>query len=654
MHINSAASIPLVLHDPFFSIWSSSDHLYDADPVHWSGARHKIRGYLMVDDRVYCFLGNREFHETISQKSVDITATSTEYTFENSSLQFRCRFTSPLIPDDLFLLSRPCTYLDFHVDRKTAKHVSVHLVLSADLVRQSKDPVVGFAGQTNLDGETFSYCSMGRAAQQPLGSSGDKVTIDWGYLYAACKQKNADIRFDAQNEQITIDIPLGEDCDRADLILAYDDLLSINYFGQWHKGYWTHICPDILHAIASAFSDKSEVLHKAALLDEEVHNKAMSIGGEDYAFLCNMSFRHTLAAHKLIRDDEGNIIYLSKENDSNGCIGTTDISYPSIPLFLLYNTELAKGMLRPIFRFADCDVWSFDYAPHDVGRYPYAWGQVYGMNRELRNRVYIGNTLNVYPPFYLYPADSGIYDERYQMPVEECGNMLIMTAAVCLHDGNADFARPHWHLLSQWKEYLLKYGADPGDQLCTDDFAGHLSHNVNLSAKAIMGIEAYSKLCGLMGYTSDADKYHLIAKNMASDWEKRACAGDHYSLAFGNPDSWSLKYNLIWDKIWKTGLFSDTVYQKELSYYERQVNEFGVPLDNRADYTKSDWILWCIAMSDNAQQRNTLLAPVAHYLRTTSTRVPFSDWYDSKTGKYVYFIARSVQGGIFMPIYASK
>lgn len=652
MNIQSAASIPLITHDPYFSIWSSADCLYDADPVHWSGARQRLRGYLTVDGRVYCFLGDREFHEVIPQRGVDVTATATQYFFEGAGLRLRCRFVSPLIPDDLFLLSRPCTYLDFQADCGPGSHAWVHLILSADLVRQNKDPVIGFTGRTNLAGQTFSYGAMGRAAQQPLGPSGDRVTADWGYLYAASQQPGARIRFDPSGEQITVALPLDPDTGRAGLILAYDDLVSVNYFGQWRKGEWTRTCPSILDAIAAAFSDRTETLRRAAALDAEIHSRAMSAGGEDYAFLCDMSFRHTLAAHKLVRDEDGSILYLSKENDSNGCIGTTDISYPSVPLFLRYNTELVKGMLRPIFRFAGCGAWPFDYAPHDVGRYPYAWGQVYGLDRALRGSAYLGNTGCVYPPFYLYPADSGIYDERYQMPVEECGNMLIMTAAVCLHDGDAGFARPYWRLLSKWNGYLLAFGADPGEQLCTDDFAGHLSHNVNLSAKAIIGIEAYSKLCGLMGDRAGGEKYHRIAKEMARDWEKRALAGDHYSLAFGVPDSWSLKYNLVWDKLWKSGLFSDAVYQRELAWYAGHSNEFGVPLDNRADYTKSDWLLWCAAMADDPQQRQALIAPVAHYLRATSTRVPFSDWYDTVTGKYVHFIARSVQGGIFMPVYA--
>ena len=646
MKVTRAASIPLIMHDPYFSIWSSSDHLYDADTVHWTGKRQQIRGYLTVDKTVYCFMGDKEFHQILPQISLDVTATATTYTFENDKVRLCCRFTSPLILSDPLLVSRPCTYIDFMVEKKNADNVKLDFIVSADLVRQEKDEVAGFAGTFKQD---FSYASMGRMRQQPLGSSGDHTTIDWGYVYLAGNDKST-ITYDAANEAIR--------CQAADLngqttlILAYDDLASINYFGEWRKAYWTTRYKTILEAISAAFADQKKVCRQASEIDCEIEAKAKKIGGDEYAFLCAMSYRNAIAAHKLITDEDKNLIFLSKENDSNGCIGTVDVSYPSVPLFMLYNTEYVKGMLRPIFRFADCDVWTYDFAPHDVGRYPYAWGQVYGRSDEENKRFRSENQF-VYPPYYMYPSGSNVYGLRDQMPVEECGNMLIMTAMVCRMEKNASFALPYMETLKTWREYLIRYGADPGEQLCTDDFAGHLSHNTNLSVKAIMGIEGYAQIAALAGEKDEAKKYHKIAADMASDWEKRAKADDHYQLVFGEgkKDTWSLKYNLVWDKLWKSGLFSDEVYEKELAYYKKKANRYGTPLDSRAVYTKSDWILWCAAMDDNTA---ALIQPVAAYLKETTTRVPFSDWYQTDSGRYCYFIARSVQGGIFMPMLAEQ
>lgn len=645
MKVTRAASIPLVTHDPYFSIWSSSDHLYDADTVHWTGKRQQIRGYLTVDKTVYCFMGDKEFHQILPQISLDVTATATTYTFENDKVRLCCRFTSPLILSDPLLVSRPCTYIDFMVEKKNADNVKLDFIVSADLVRQEKDEVAGFAGTFKQD---FSYASMGRMRQQPLGSSGDHTTIDWGYVYLAGNDKST-ITYDAANEAIR--------CQAADLngqttlILAYDDLASINYFGEWRKAYWTTRYKTILEAISAAFADQKKVCKQASEIDCEIEAKAKKIGGDEYSFLCAMSYRHAIAAHKLITDEDKNLIFLSKENDSNGCIGTVDVSYPSVPLFMLYNTEYVKGMLRPIFRFVDCDVWTYDFAPHDVGRYPYAWGQVYGRSDE-ENRRFRSENQFVYPPYYMYPSGSKVYGLRDQMPVEECGNMLIMTAMVCRMEQNVSFALPYMETLKKWREYLIRYGADPGEQLCTDDFAGHLSHNTNLSVKAIMGIEGYAQIAALAGEKDEAKKYHKIAVDMASDWEKRAKADDHYQLVFGEgkKDTWSLKYNLIWDKLWKSGLFSDEVYEKELAYYKKKANRYGTPLDSRAAYTKSDWILWCAAMDNTA----ALIQPVAAYLKETTTRVPFSDWYQTDSGRYCYFIARSVQGGIFMPMLAEQ
>lgn len=652
MKIKKAASVPLVLHDPFFSVWSSADHLNDKDTVHWSGVRQKLLGIVEIDKKPYCFMGLAEGCEPIVQTAVDVTATATEFVFEHEKLTLQVRFTSPLLLTDMVLVSRPCTYVDITVIKKTDCDVRLRFEVFRDLVTQQIAQVVGgvYNRPTKGDRGAYRYAFMGRSNQQPLGGSGDRVTIDWGYIYVASQQEKAKLFYDEESGKIGWGWDVSNREETADFVLAYDDILSINYFGQWRRAYWTKVYASIQDAIAAAFLDKEEVLQKAQRFDRELQRKAEEIGGAEYAFICNMAYRQTVAAHKLITDEEGNIIFLSKENDSNGCVGTVDVSYPSVPLFLLFNTEYVKGMLRPIFRFADCDVWEADYAPHDVGRYPYAWGQVYGVKRKHFGSLYPKTAGRVRPPLYTYSAGNDIFEARMQMPVEECGNMLIMMAAVCMLDGSPAFAVPYRQTLEKWVQYLVTYGADPGEQLCTDDFAGHLAHNTNLSVKAIMGIEAYSMLLEQIGDAQGREKYHAIAREMAADWEKRAFAGDHYMLSFGTPDSWSLKYNLVWDKLFGSNLFSQKVYETELTWYENHINTYGTPLDSRKDYTKSDWICWCAAMSKDEMQVKKLIAPIAAYLENSSTRIPFGDWYDSVTGKYEHFIARSVQGGIYMPI----
>ncbi len=649
MNINKTASVPLITHDPYFSVWSPSDHLYDADTEHWSRIPQRMYGNLRVDGETYYFMGNHKDHKVLTQTGMELTATSTICYFENDAVRLSVRFTSPLLLEDPLLVSRPCTYVDFEIEKKKNAEVSLNLELTADLVRYTKGKIIGGSHQAPLpSGGGFRYSYMSKANQRPLGQSGDNITIDWGSLYLSSNQKDTEIRFDSEEECIKSTAGIQAQKQTVSYVIAYDDLLSIYYFGNWKKAYWTEHYPTILEAIAASFEDREVVLKKAEQFDRWLEETAEKSGGKDYAFLCNLSYRQSIAAHKLITDENGEFIFLSKENDSNGCIGTVDVSYPSIPLYLLHNTEYVKGMLRPVFRFSRLPVWEFDFAPHDVGRYPYASGQVYGLKDH--KDEYDGENGNIPPFYHQFPKGCDVYEHHFQMPVEECGNMLVMTAAACLLDKNADFALPYMDILKQWTKYLIEYGTDPGEQLCTDDFAGHLSHNVNLSAKAIVGIEAYAQILRLAGSEKDYETYHEKAKTMAKSWEDRAFDKDHYRLTFDGEGSWSLKYNTIWDKFFKSGLFSDQVYETEIEYYLKKNQKYGVPLDNRKTYTKSDWILWSAALTDDPEKRKQLIEPVAEYQRETRSRIPFSDWYDTKSGKQCGFIARSVQGGIFMPI----
>ena len=319
-------------------------------------------------------------------------------------------------------------------------------------------------------------------------------------------------------------------------------------------------------------------------------------------------------------------------------------------MFLYYAPELVKALLRPIFAFSGLPVWCFDFAPHDVGRYPYATGQIYGLLQHNRELEFTEDAEMIYPFYAAYPDGRRVYDFRTQMPVEESGNLLIMTAAVCCMEKNADFAVPHLPLLEKWVNYLIQYGKDPGEQLCTDDFAGHLNHNINLSAKAIMGIEAWAQIHRLMGNEEEYQKYHHTAKEYAAYWEENAVEEDHTLLAYGRPESWSLKYNTVWDWLFGSGLWEEEIYEQESAYYREKCGTYGVPLDNREDYGKSDWMMWAAAMDMTGQNIEKFSGCILKFLEESPDRVPFSDWYRMETGRQQGFQNRTVQGGIFMPI----
>jgi len=292
-------------------------------------------------------------------------------------------------------------------------------------------------------------------------------------------------------------------------------------------------------------------------------------------------------------------------------------------MFLLFGPSLTKAMIVPIMDYAASPRWKFPFAPHDLGTYPLANGQVYG---------------------------GGERTEENQMPVEETGNMLILLAALAQMEGHAAFAAKYWTVIEKWADYLKAKGFDPGYQLCTDDFAGHLAHNVNLSAKAITGLGAFAKLCDMRGDKARAAEYRNLSKECAARWVKESDDGDHFRLAFDRPNTWSQKYNLVWDRILGLNLFPADALRKEMDFYKKVQNRYGLPLDNRQTYTKLDWTVWTATLTGDRTDFEAILNPVYDFLNETPDRVPMTDWYQTKSGKKEGFQARSVVGGVFIKV----
>lgn len=621
-------SIPLITVDPYFSVWSSADSLYDKYTEHWTGKPNTINGYVIVDGNRYRFMGEG-VEPVIPQINLDVSALVTDYIFKNDSIILNATFFTPLFTDDLYRLSRPASYLRVKYESvdNNFHDVKLEITVSEELCLDEK-------GQSSVNTalivhNNLNLASMGNTKQCILNRSGDDLRIDWGYFYLASDiDSDISIVDDKGEKKILLKKTMSEK-EPVTLIFAYDDVFSLNYFGNNIEALWKKSGKSIREVISEAYFECDIMLQKCIEYSNNIYKDAFEVGGEKYAELLMLSYRQVIAAHKLAIDSDGNNVFISKECFSNGCAATVDVTYPSSPFFILYNTELLKGMLRPIFKFARSEEWIFDFAPHDVGQYPLVTGQVYGKNHEAEGR-------------YL----------EFQMPVEECGNMLIMMANIALKDGNTKFFDENEDLLSLWLNYLLKYGMDPDNQLCTDDFAGHLAHNCNLSLKAIMGIAGYSLVLRMKNDTEKADRLYEEAQNMARQWCKNASNEDgSFRLTFDRSNTFSMKYNMIWDKIWKTNLFPSYVYSSEFYSNKKHINPYGMPLDNRRQYTKSDWLVWTACLAPDKNEFEKFIEPLWDCYNLTPSRVPMTDWYDTVTSLVVGFRHRSVQGGLYIKLF---
>lgn len=650
-------AVPLVACDPYFSIWSPADRLTDADTTHWTGRPHRLASLVRVDGKAFRVMGASPAGvAALPQTGLAVLPTRTIYEFAGAGVALTLTFLTPALPDDLDLLARPVTYVTYEFRATDGKvhEVAAYFDASAELVVNEPEQQVAWAPESS-DG--IAGLKIGSQEQPVLAKHGDDLRIDWGYLHVATAK-------DQQARQALI--PAGPArkafADGAEfpvfkmlmplpareapvaavafppamvtgttvarrLMLAYDDLYSIQYMKQNLRPYWRRNgweAADLLQASAREFD---ALRKRCEQFDAELMADLARVGGEPYARIAALAYRQCFAAGKFVADANGKPISFCKENHSNGCIGTSDVFYPMAPQFLLFGPTLAKSFLVPFMNYAASERWKFPFAPHDLGTYPHANGQRYG---------------------------GGERTEENQMPVEESGNLLLLMGAVAQMEGNADFAGLYWPQLEKWAAYLKDKGFDPENQLCTDDFAGHLAHNVNLSAKAICGLGSFGKLCAMRGDRARAREYAAIAKDFTGRWIREAADGDHTRLAFDKPGTWSQKYNLVWDRILGLDLFPASALRTEMDYYRKIQNPFGLPLDNRKTYTKLDWTIWTATLTQNRPDFEALVAPVHKFLHETPDRSPMTDWYETKSAKKVGFTARPVVGGVYLPLLYQK
>ena len=615
---------------------------------------HNTYGGAYVDMGLYLSM-----LEEAVQKSYTVTATSTYYTFLCGGIDLDVVFTTPQVMSDLVLFSTPISYISYQAksnDKKTHK-VYVYLQTSAEMaVRNTSQGTTTRRKISN----GYEYFYGGNQSQNVLSQTGD--LIDWGYVYAFNDQKpghylklgehDAMLREFASTGTVTSTLKaktstggtyfsiiyndslgvVNANGKRSFAMFGYDDTYSIQYHGANRKGYWANNGKTtITKRFEDLYTNYEDIMESCRGVDRTIYNDGYAVGGTKYAEILVSVYRQTNAAHKLFTDTKGNLMFMSRENNSGGFINTLDVTYPSQPLYWIYSPALAKAMITPVFEYSALGKWNYDFPNHDLGHYPVANGNHYGN-----------------------PADGS----GSTMPVEQSGNMLTLAAIIATQDGDLDYLRKYLTYMTKWANYLVENGKDPANQLCTDDFMGHSARNTNLAAKAIMGVMSYSEILRMLGDEEGAEEYKAKAQDMAAFWKQNAyttSGGKHYLLNFGaDAGTWSTKYNLVWDKIWGWDLMLD-VRTNEMSFYtNNKMKTYGLPLDSRGDLCKSDWQMWVMGFADSQTQRTKLINTLWKYINETNSRVPVSDNHYASGGNQAMFQARSVVGGYWMRVFVEQ
>ncbi len=645
-------AVPLVTFNPFLSVWSEADHLTDDVTRHWTHQPHPLISLIRVDGRASRLMGDEpKSVPAMPQTGLEVTPTRSIYQFQDARVRVTLTFMTPALPDDLDVFSWPLSYITWTVQSADgAPHeVTLYDSTSAALAVNTTDEKVAWGREKS---GVLTLLHAGTEAQPVLGSGGDDHRIDWGRVHAAARSRQAEPVIGCSEALLRAFVQDGEIPAQDDsrmprpareqepalvflfhlgqvkgkpvtrqVIVAYDEIYAVKYFGVNLRPYWRRLGATPATLLRKADKEFSRLEKRCVEFDRELTDDLARAGGVRYARLCALAYRQCAAGCGLAADANQQPLYFTKENTSGGDIATVDVFYPMDPVWILLSPTLAKCSLAPILNYAASWHWKFPNAPHDLGDYPLAPGR----------------------------DDGG-----EEMPVEESGNMLILCDALCQQEGGAAFVAPWWPQLTQWAKYLEQYGLDPENQLCTDDFMGHLAHNANLSVKAILGLAAYGDLCRQRGDEAGAARYAQLAKDDAAHWMRATGDGDHSRLAFDKPGTWSQKYNLVWDRILGLNVFPPEAARAEVAYYEKMLQPYGVPLDSRTNLTKTDWSVWSATLAEKDADFQALISPIYDYLNQTTAREPLADSYVTTDVKSTGFYARPVVGGLFIKLLADR
>ena len=589
-------------------------------------------GASLVDFGIYTIKEQPYLEKVAFQKSVDVQATQTNYNFECGDVELRLNFISPFIATDLVLLSSPFNYISYEIRSLDGKPHDIQIYFEASPYWASNENKRMNKPEYS-EARDIILVKTGNIEQKLL----DPHAAGWGYFCMGGEKKNstvssghaADLQEEfALNGRLVCDTTTSRNSNIAiaqhlgvatrtsgHIMVGVDDIFSISYFGDNLRPYWNRNNDrTIEHVFNDAKINYKEITRQCQKLDYEIMSTARCAGGKEYAELCALAYRQTIAANTLVQGSKNEPLYFNRE------LGNIGVVTSSSPLFLYFNPELVKAFMNPLFEYSESGKWPKVYPAHNLGVYPVVSHQ-----------------------------------DFYDMPVEAAGNMLILTAAITAAEGNGVYADKHWEILTRWNSFLIQNGIDTKDQPSVDTFTEMIPHNTNLSIKAVIGIASYAYMAKRLDKSEMSEKYFAKAREMAAQWEQMSYAGDHYRIAFGAPDSsWSQKYNLVWDKVLDLGIFPDSIYRKELAYYKTKQNKYGLPLDYRNQFANTDWIAWIAAMAGDKDEFREFINPLHLFMNKTTDRVPMADFINTNTITQQGFRASSVVGAYYMKLFEEK
>ncbi|KAK4194579.1 hypothetical protein QBC40DRAFT_319021 [Triangularia verruculosa] len=649
-------AVPLAVRSPYLNAWLQGDSgclLPGAWPRFWTGGIQGWQGYVAVDGVAYNWMGGAPGPGPVDQLSMEYTSTKSIFTFDVAQkVKLTVTFLSPVYPDDMQRQSLQFSYVTVTAKSSDgASHkVQVYMDVSAEWASGDNSQYIDWEFGT---AENLYYLKFWRENQYIFHE--DSEIASWGNWYLSTgfhdgltwqigqdtavrnqfvgnltlsNTQETDFRpvsenwpvfafshdlGDVKNDEIERIFTLGLIQDHViNFARANNTLEPIP--GLWRSFYNS----SDMAAVVSFYNDYKHAVETMSHLDQRIENDSVEAAGKNYSLITTLALRQTFGAFQYGGTPEKPYIFL-KEISSNSDIQTVDVIFPAFPIFVYLNATLSRYLLDPLFEHQESGAYPNKYAEHDLGTFPVAKG---------------------------YPDGK---DEA--MPLEECGNMIIMALAYAQRTGDVGYLAAHYPILAQWAEYLVEDSLVPANQLSTDDFAGTLANQTNLAIKGIIGLKAMSKIAQL---TNNSDEFKDKAEDYLMTWKAYAINYDanppHTTLSYGDKDSHGILYNIYADKLLGLQFVDQSIFDMQSEFYLSVADEYGVGLDTRHSWVKSDWEMFAAAVAKD-ETKEMLVGKLARWVGETGTNRAMTDLFEGGTGGYPVggptFAARPVVGGLF-------
>ncbi|KAI2619115.1 DUF1793-domain-containing protein [Hypomontagnella submonticulosa] len=747
--------LPLIVRNPYLSIWyaHSRDDPWENWPMFWTGSTvgFAIMAAVPETKTVYPLLGrSQDFLRHSSSYNVsfpkyggatfDASTTNLTYTIQGTNVRITLSFLSPITPTSTFRQSLPAGYLTCIVEGST--DISLYMDINGEWASGNRENKIEWhlsrSEKSDSARTPIKTWSIARRHEQLLTEFWDHA--EWGTIHISAPAdvehqsgESNDIRrhfaehgslgnknddsyrgiFEDEpifafskafklSEKSNLSSEVAKDSVLFTFALTQDPVVQFASARglTLMRPLWASYFPTAQQMLQYHYDDFDTAVFLASNYSEQLAKDAYASGSQDYRDIAALSARQVLGATQFSGTPDSPIIFL-KEISSNGNFQTVDVIFPSFPFFLYTNPQWLAYLLEPLLEHQLSGQYPNDYSMHDLGtHFPNATGH-------------------------------GDGNDEY-MPVEECGDMLIMGLALvnALRDNTqpafvrtvsqealtlsiestkkthvidqygmdrtwedmgttgekaaANWVRRSYKLWNQWTGYLVRESLIPANQLCTDDFAGWLANQTNLALKGIIGIKAMSEIAGVVGNKAQSKWYSNVADEYIEKWQGFGLSRDktHAKLAYTWYGSWTTLYNIFADALLcfhlpadtssslgpsrfqdseqvpinggvktkpKSTFIPDEIYKMQSDWYHAVLQRYGLPLDSRHLYTKSDWEFFAAAVTSK-EVRSEILQHVATWVNETATDRPLTDLYETEgDGGFPgpNFMARPVVGGHF-------